>query len=224
MDIGTRMKINYESSTQISLVRRMPVIVRLDGKAFHGLTRDCSRPFDHTFSHCMEVTATELCRNVQNVRMAYSQSDEISLLLVDYNKLDSQQWFDGNIQKIVSISASIASTVFTKKFGSVGYFDSRVFNIPKEEVCNYFIWRQQDAVRNSIQMVAQAEFSHKSLQGLSCTKLQEKLFSERGINWDGIVTRFKRGFCIIPRWETDNEIPVFTSDRKYIEKFLEIES
>ena len=113
-------------------------------------------------------------------------------------------------------------------------FDSRVFALPKEEVVNYFIWRQQDATRNSIQMVGQTNFSHKQLHKKSCDDIQEMLFQEKGINWDDIPTSQKRGVCVIKeqyklnneqntfrtRWVVDPDIPIFTQDRNYIEKYL----
>lgn len=217
---GDRMK-RYEDMTRIKLMPRMPAIIRLDGRAFHTLTRNCVKPFDHEFMQAMQQTAITLVEEVQNVRLAYVQSDEISLLLVDYNKYDSQQWFDGNISKILSISASIASVAFSKSFVKTGYFDSRVFTLPEHEVVNYFIWRQQDATRNSINTVAQSLYSPKQLHGVSCKQAQE-MISQNGLNWNDFPTVAKRGSCVYP-WGLDFEIPVFTQDRSYIEKFLEIE-
>ena len=119
---------------------------------------------------------------------------------------------------------------YCKKLHSA-IFDSRVFAIPKDEVNNYFIWRQQDATRNSIQMLGQANFSHKELHKCSCNMIQEKLFTEKGINFNDIPTTQKRGACIVKeqylvgeatrtRWIVDKEIPIFTSDRDYIGKFV----
>lgn len=239
--LGDRMKTNYEYINRTFLIRRMPVVIRLDGKAFHTLTRNLNRPWDDDFIACMKNTAIKLCNEVQNVKLAYVQSDEISLLLTDYAELETQQWFGGNIQKMVSVSASIAAVEFTKEFAElcaernwpaeVGYFDSRVFNIPKEEVCNYFIWRQNDATRNSIQALAQANFSHKELNGLGLKELQEKLFQEKGINWSDSEKWHKRGLCIkkaardmdnVTRhfWETEWVIPEFTKDRNFIEELI----
>lgn len=231
LSIGDRMKLYYETPFQQYLPRRQPVIIRLDGKSFHTLTRHFVKPHDELFRLYMEDTAFELCRQIQNVKLAYIQSDEISLLLIDYNNLNSEQYFGGNIQKIVSISASIASVKFSGA-SAVGsnasisaYFDSRVFCIPKEEVCNYFIWRQQDAIRNSILGTGQLYFSHKELQHLSCSKIQDKLFLEKGVNWNDTPNKFKRGFCIIKNdelhdWIGDCNIPNFTQNREYIEKYL----
>jgi len=220
--LGNRIK-SYENISRTYLVKKIPVIIRLDGKAFHTLTRGLDKPFDELFINSMHNTAIKLCENVQNCKLAYVQSDEISLLLLDNEAPQTQQWFGGNIQKMVSISAAITSVSFTKFFGKEGIFDSRVFNIPKEEVCNYFIWRQLDAVRNSIQGLGQKYFSHKSLHGLSCNQIQEKLFQEEKINWSDESTINKRGACAIRNdgcWVIDKNIPEFTKDRNFLDKMI----
>jgi tRNA(His) guanylyltransferase len=252
--LGDRMK-TYEGVTKNFLTRRTPVIIRIDGKAFHSFTRGFKKPFDKLLIETMQDTAEYLFRNIQGCKLAYVQSDEISLLLTDYEKITTDAWFGNNVQKMASVSASMATMMFNKSFsnnvwdyqGSVtgwigddydfskeadeklcktyrdkvgmAMFDSRVFSLPKEEVCNYFIWRQQDATRNSIQMLAQSEFSHKELQGLSCDKLQDKLMLERNINFNDIETTCKRGSCV-KNGEIDNEIPIFTQDRGYIDRLL----
>jgi tRNA(His) 5'-end guanylyltransferase len=117
-------------------------------------------------------------------------------------------------------------------------FDARCFSIPKEEVCNYFIWRQQDATRNSIQMVGQANFSHRELQNKSCNEIQDMLMTQKNINWNDFDTVKKRGSCCAKTgkhtivdiqtgeqkerlvWEIDKNIPTFTQDRNYIERFV----
>jgi tRNA(His) 5'-end guanylyltransferase len=262
--LGDRMK-KYEDISRIFLTRRIPVIIRIDGKAFHTFTKGFQKPFDEVLINTMQETAKELCERIQGCKIAYVQSDEISLLFTDDDTITTDAWFNKNIQKMVSVSASIATMGFNKSFGlnvwdyqnkgvdekysefinpeikkfadiyykkiGTALFDSRAFIIPKEEVANYFIWRQQDATRNSIQMLAQANFSHKQLQGLSCDKLQDKLFIEKGINFNDVETYKKRGSCIIKRnyykgdtvrskWIIDKEIPVFTQDKLYIECLL----
>lgn len=265
-NLGDRMK-TYENVTRTHLTRRTPVIIRIDGKAFHTFTRGFVKPFDDILVETMQDTMKYLCENIEGCVLGYTQSDEITLVLCDYKKLTSQAWFDNNIQKICSISASMATLEFNRKFcenknrwimdtydcvhsneGMLGewfkikiaydgasfhgaLFDSRVFNIPKEEVNNCLLWRQQDATRNSIQSVAQANFSHKQLQNKNCSELQEMLFQEKGINWNDIPTHLKRGSCCIKkqyeietgdgvalrsRWVIDKEIPVFSRDTSYV--------
>jgi tRNA(His) 5'-end guanylyltransferase len=263
-DLGNRMK-GYENISRYYLTKKTPVIIRIDGKAFHSFTKGFKRPFDDILIKSMQETAKYLCENVMGCKLAYTQSDEISLLLVDYERNESQPWFENNLQKICSVSASMATMAFNKYFeiNSDNYiesvlnlqdsdielesqylsalnkatqkgamFDARAFILPKEEVCNYFIWRQQDATRNSIQMVAQSLFSHKELQNKNCNELQELMFQEKGVNWNNFNNVYKRGSCIIKktynineectrtRWIVDKEIPIFTQDRDYINKYV----
>jgi tRNA(His) 5'-end guanylyltransferase len=174
----------------------------------------------------MSQTAATLVQNIQNARLAYTQSDEISILMNDWGKLTTEAWFDNGIQKMVSVSASMATAKFNVAVSDQGnfsptmaLFDARVFNIPKEEVANYFIWRQQDATRNSINMLGQFYFSHKELQGKTTDEVQEMLFSKHGVNWNDIPTWQKRGYCATRRG-TNNEIPIFTKERQFIEQHL----
>jgi len=226
MNLADRMK-RYESIYhEIYLQPRTPVIIRVDGKAFHTLTRSCKRPFDEDFGRAMDYTATALLNEVQCSRFAYIQSDEISLLLIDYNKFDSCQWFDGNLQKIISVSASIATAAFCEFWTEDGFkkkvfFDSRAFSLSEREVVNYFIWRQQDATRNSIQMVAQALYSHKQLLNKNADEQQEMIF-QKGQNWNDLSPYWKRGRVAI-KDKVDKKIPIFSKKRKYIEKFMKID-
>lgn len=233
--LGDRMKC-YENVSRQSLTRRTPVIIRVDGKAFHTLTRGMDRPWDARLVGWMHEAALSMCTHIQGARLAYVQSDEISVLLVDYQSLETQAWLDNGIQKMASVSASIATMAFNRADGSPGnaLFDSRVFNLPREEVTNYFIWRQQDATRNSIEMLGQAHFSHKQLHGVNCDQIQEKLWQEHGINWNDTPTWLKRGACVVretisigdtmrSKWKVDYEIPVFTKSREYTERYVQNE-
>ncbi len=250
-NLGDRMKENYENRARTKLLRRTPVIIRLDGKAFHTFTRGFNKPFDEILTNAMQRTMLSLCKEVQGCVLGYTQSDEITLVLTDYAKLETSAWFDYDVQKICSISASIATLAFNKAFFTVlcqnsnnvesmmlgvhykawlkgALFDARCFNIPKEEVTNCILWRQQDATRNSINAVGQANFSHKELQGLNVNQIQDKLFNEKGINWNNLPIHLKRGSCCIKQkinelsvWVIDNYIPIFKGeDRNYIEKLI----
>lgn len=272
--LGDRMK-NYEYVSRSYLTRKLPVIIRLDGKAFHTFTRGLKRPFDDVLVKSMQDTMQYLCENVQGCVLGYTQSDEITLVLVDYQNRESDAWFDNNIQKMASVSASMATMAFNQFFAiryyefehdayeawniadeemrymdnlrkklHVAMFDSRVFTLPKEEVVNAIIWRQQDAVRNSIQSVGQANFSHKELHGKNCSDIQDMLMLEKNINWNDYPTTLKRGSCCIKKpcvvgtaidmqtgneediirnkWVIDNEIPIFTQDKDYVNKLVMI--
>lgn len=238
-NLGKRMKEFYEQVPKTRLVRRMPVAIRIDGKAFHTFTRGFKKPFDNILIKSMQETMKYLCENIQGCVFGYTQSDEITLILVDYQKIDTSAWFDYEVQKICSISASMATMAFNKFFTSNvkeyvfnkfftsnvktylhditpnilnplattymraadkgAMFDARVFNIPKEEVTNLIYWRQLDATRNSIQMVGQANFSHKELQGKSCNMIQDMLHEQKGINWNDFPTVQKRGTACIKK-------------------------
>lgn len=260
-NLGDRMKA-YEDAYRIGLPIRLPVIIRIDGKAFHTYTaqkthiKGVEKPVDPGMVECMNDTAIELCKEVQGCQIAYVQSDEISLLLNNYRTNETQPWFDNNLQKMVSISSAIASVTFTDnswKIWGVDYsnedpfyikipahFDARAFILPKEEVCNYFLWRQQDATRNSVQMLARSLYSHKECTNKNNSELQELIF-QKGINWNDCPISQKRGRCIIKtkvmkkganpktgqvfdaertEWVVDNEIPIFSQDRHYVEQFI----
>ena len=233
-DLAERMK-GYEKRNRYYLQRRIPVILRLDMRAGHSFTKGFERPFDEVFIKSMQETAQYLCENIQNCKLSYQQSDEITLLLVDYDKLNTDCFFDYRVDKLCSIAASMATMAFNKAFsknvedfeqyyateheingwygkGTPEYkmcqiytkavdkgamFDARCFNIPKEEVTNLVYWRQLDASRNSIQMVGQANFSHKELQNKSCNDIQDMLMTQKGINWNDLPTYQKRGSCCI---------------------------
>ena len=277
--LGDRMK-EYENLTRFKLNKEYPMIIRLDGNAFHTFAKGFARPFDTVLRESMEETAKYLVENVPGAQLSYHQSDEISILVANYQLSNRQAWFDNNINKIVSITASMATLAFNKifrektydenigleeEYGSKEYvndcmrantrrkaaengamFDSRVFILPKEEVVNYFIWRQQDAIKNSISMVAQSLFSHKSLQGLNGLEMIKKMKDEKDIIYEEEYSNIERRGSITHRlepmtqnkeikmkdgsiktiaytrseWGIDSNIPVFKDDREYINKFI----
>lgn len=251
-DLGKRMKEFYEEVPKIKLCRRTPVAIRIDGKAFHTFTKGFKKPFDKILMKSMQETMKYLCENIQGCVFGYTQSDEITLILIDYKKIDSAAWFDYEVQKMCSVSASMATVAFNhffaenvtvklfglavdidakyfenliEKKGSGAMFDARCFNIPKEEVANLVYWRQLDATRNSIQMVGQANFAHKQLQGKSCNEIQDMLMLEKGINWNDFPIPCKRGTSCIKKdsegWVLDYNMPILKGeDRSYIEDLI----
>ncbi len=216
-NLGDRMKENYENRYRIKLSRRMPVIIRLDGKAFHTITRSCIKPFDKVFNDAMVLTGSYLMNEIQGAKCAYIQSDEISLLLTDFDKLTTDAWFDYNLQKMTSVSAGLASVQFSQSldyFKGIAVFDSRAFNIPKEEVVNYFIWRQKDWVRNSIQMLAQSHFSHKELQKKSQADMHEMLHNKK-VNWTELEDKWKNGTFLYWNNISDRKTLLNSKDRQF---------
>lgn len=196
--LGDRMK-EYEYQTRNHLPRRTYTIMRLDGHNFSQFTKKLERPFDRGFAYFMDCTAEMLCKEIGGSVFAYTQSDEISILLQDFESLNTQPWFGGNIQKMVSVAAGMASTYFHSiqdiQAGSVWKhgFDARVYTIADQvEVANYFIWRQRDCVKNSITMAAQTLFSDAELHGKNGSERQGMLL-DKGINWNDYLAGFKRG-------------------------------
>lgn len=281
-DLAKRMK-GYEERNRYYLQRRTPVILRLDMRAGHSFTKGFVRPFDEVFIKSMQETEKYLCENIQGCKLSYQQSDEITLVLVDYDKLSTDCFFDYRVDKLCSIVASMVTMAFNKffadniemdynkKFHSLGLdhvsnfeteveydkvferleaeyetyyekngtamFDARCFNIPKEEVTNLIYWRQLDAMRNSVQMVGQANFSHRELQNKTCKDIKEMLIEQKGINWDELPIYQKRGSCCVKEiearqvdgvpgiershWIIDKEIPIFKDeDREYIDRLV----
>ena len=214
--IGNRMKENYEDRYRIYLTRRTPVILRLDGKAFTTLTRGFDKPFDGGFIDCMRETAYLLVSEIQGAKIAYIQSDEISIFLTDYDTLTTEAWFDYNIQKMVSVASAIASQDFSERIQKRGLFDCRAFNLPRSEVCNYFIWRQQDWVRNSIQMLARSLYSHKECHEKKTPELHEMCF-QKGHNWADLRKDLKNGS--IYRTNEGWSFGEFKKNREFIEMY-----
>lgn len=228
LSIDSRMKEFYEVRNRRFLTRRTPVIIRIDGKAFHTYTRGLGKPFDEGLMEDMQLTTKFLCENIQGCKLGYVQSDEISLLLTDYDTLATDAWFDYCQNKMESIAASMATAefnrlriiralkyemFFNRNCGSdekpdvriddplfledslpkMAHFDARAFNIPKEDAANYFVWRQQDATKNSIAMLAQSMYpNHRDLEGKNGNQMQEMCF-QQGVNWNDLSVSKKRG-------------------------------
>jgi len=217
-DLDKRMKGNYENRDKTFLTRKVPVITRIDGKAFHTFCRRFEKPYDQFFNDAMADVLKHLCENIQGAKMGERHSDELSILITDYDSLQTDAYFDYNTQKISSVVASMATAELCKILSSGGAlnrrisweeswpcFDARCFNIPREEVGNYFWWRMLDAKRNSVSMNAQANFSHKALQGKNSNEMQEMLWGECDINWNDLPQRQKVGdLCL--KTQIDKEI------------------
>ena len=237
-DLGNRMKSYYETVPKTKLMRKCPVIVRIDGKAFHTFTRNFQKPFDDILIQTMQETTKQLCADIMGCVLGYTQSDEISLLLIDYDTIEKQAYFDYEIQKMCSVISSSATLAFNKYFTKFATeflyhhteetnagnslhkykmalqhamnkgatFDCRVFNIPKEEVTNYFLWRQLDAMRNSVQMVARANFTTKELHKKNTEEIKKMLLDEKSVNWNNINPVYQKGSCVKKcLYITDNE-------------------
>lgn len=256
-DLAIRMK-SYEDVNKTRFIRHLPLIIRVDGNSFHNFTKGLDRPFDEILHNTMLKTMVSLCEHIPCAVLGYTQSDEITIVVADYSQI-SEPWFGGVKRKIESITASMATKYFNLHFSELVYekkeysedftrymkympkignamFDSRAFNLPIFEVTNNLIWRQNDAIRNSIQMVGRANFPHGSLQNKNRAQIVEMLKTEKKIDLDKLPTEYKQGCCCIkiPRvfnegtpeeftrnkWEIDYNIPLFTQNRDYIDKLV----
>ena len=205
MNLADRMKL-YEQAIEPSLLPRLPILARLDGKCFHAWCHGLQRPFDQGFVSLMDLTCARLVEET-SARCGYAQSDEITLLWQAENP-DQQLFMGSRHSKMVSVLASICTSFFAEavprllpaKTATPARFDCRVWNVPdRTEAANCFVWRELDAARNSVSMVAQTHFSHNSLQHLSSAQMQERLWQEKGINWNDLPARFKRGGYVLRR-------------------------
>ena len=245
--LGERMK-EYERVQGTYLTKGVPVIIRLDGKAFHTFTRGLIKPFDDILIETMQTVTRWLVQNVQGCRLGYTQSDEISLLLIDYEKIETEAWFDYKTQKVISLSASQATRIFNKTFREIveretasgmisdsyrevllrkldmAEFDSRAFNVPQHDTNNYFIWRQQDAIRNSIQSVGQYYFSERELFKVNTTGIKEILRTQKGVEFDNIELYKQRGTLITKlsgqEMNMDLKMPLLVENRTCVEDIV----
>ena len=253
MNLEDRMK-SYEQAARTVLPRRLPIIIRVDGKGFSDYTKQLpGKPFDRNFISVMESTARALCQEIQGAQMAYVQSDEISVLVHGYKKFESEPWFGNQVQKMVSVSAAVASATFTANswrmwaklavrdadpLPSIGdiepaYFDARVFVVPEADVANYFLWRQRDGIRNSIQMYARSHFSHSELHKKGTNEMVE-MCKAKGHDWHALPPSLRNGRAVYrdcklidgtwrSHFVTDTNVPLFVNDKHYIERHLALE-
>jgi len=244
--LGARMK-QYEQPTQMLLPRRTYTVLRLDGKSFHTFTAGCDKPYDESLADALDNAALALLAEGMGGRLGYGQSDEYSFLLTDFDAPNTEAWFGGNVQKIVSVAASVFTAEFNWAYGGVtqGYFDARVFTLPsREEALNYFIWRQIDCVRNSVSMLASCCISHQELMGKTVEQ-RKTMLEERGQYWDNWPTPYKHGRVVrrtptqktvtwrhkrtsevheqtveALAWSVDYHVPLFVPNRTYLEVLI----
>ena len=203
--LGDRLKKNFENRYRYYLPRRTYTIIRCDGKAFHSFCKKAEKPFDSVLIEAMAQTATFLCSKIEGAKLGYVQSDEITVLMTDFDTTNTQSWFDGNQMKIVSVSAALSTAMFNRlmalsncdRFDDLAVFDARVFCVPDPaEVANNFLWRCRDWERNSVNMLARKYHSHKELHGKSMAQMHEMIF-QKGDNWANYPDNIKNGTLIV---------------------------
>lgn len=193
-NLGDRMK-KYEGVSKYRILDKTPVILRVDGKAFHTFTRGMNKPYDLELILAMVIAGEKTAKEMMGFVVGYHQSDEFSFYINNTKKLTSEAWFGNEVQKLCSITASMFTANFNDILGTKAVFDCRAFNIPFDDVPNYFIWRQKDWIRNSLQMLASHYFSHKQLQNKNQVDMHEMLNSS-GINWSNLASHLKNGTFI----------------------------
>lgn len=198
MNLGDRVK-TYEKTFLHTALKRTPLIIRVDGKAFHTFTKNLDKPFDKELMNAMVISAEYVANNMQGFKMAYIQSDEATFFLSDYDTLETEGWFDYKLPKLISISAAMMTGAFNKFYpsDSIPVFDSRAFSVPVDDVANVFLWRAKDWERNSLQMYCRAFFSHKELHKKNREMMHEMLHGI-GKNWSNdLSNREKNGTFLI---------------------------
>ena len=227
--LGDRMK-RYEDVHRLKLMPRAPKIIRIDGKAFHTYLKHAKKPYDSSVMARLNLTAIRLMKEIGGTaRFAYLQSDECSIVLNDALTHETQAWFDNNVQKIASVAASIYSVTFNQLVAigpelkellpDAAYFDARVFAVPDpSEMVNYFVWRQQDAIRNSIQQYGRAKYSAKELHGKSCVEIKAMLEASKS-KWENEPAWTRNGVVIDASGNgtnIDSDVPLFQTNRAYL--------
>lgn len=230
MELPERMR-NYVSVEDRRLMIKEPVILWLDGRAFHTFSRGLGKPFSEALMKTMDQVLVEMCQDIQGAKLGYTQSDELSILLTDWESYETQPWFQYRVQKISSSASSMATALFNRiwqdslsmhedtaqdldRFANrTAMFDCKVFNLPFHEVHNWFLWRQLDWIRNSVQMTARSLFSHKELHGLNQAQLKEKI-RECGVEWESLPRRCKYGFS------SPGEEVVYVGNRDFVRAAL----
>lgn len=206
--MGDRMK-RYEEAHQFILTPRTSVIIRVDGKAFHTFTRGCDKPFDADLEDAMIQSTTQTFNRIQGAKLAYTQSDEASFWITDFDDINTSGWLGYNYSKIISITASMFTSYFVQSYGFQRMhdahklkvspsFDARAFNIPDSDVANYFLWRAKDWKRNSLFMYARSFFSHSQLDKKKQEDVHELLHTI-GKNWATDLSDIQKNGCFIRR-------------------------
>lgn len=208
--LGDRIK-RYEGVSNFKLLPKSPLFIRIDGRAFHTFTRGLNKPFSQILIKCMVHAAQNTAKEMAGFKLAYVQSDEATFMITDTDTFETQGWFDYELSKVVSISASAFTAYFNRYWAEqmtfrdvhehkpkLAMFDSRAFTVPVEDAPNVFVWRQRDWERNSVQMLARSYFSHKECEGKKIPDLHKMLYN-KGISWDNLMPELKHGTFIMPR-------------------------
>jgi tRNA(His) 5'-end guanylyltransferase len=201
-NLGDWCKFLEKNFTPEIMIPTLPVIIRLDGNNFHNWTKGLERPFDKQLTQLMTECTKYLVKETNSV-IGYTQSDEITLILYSSDR-KSSIYNDGKKQKILSKLTAKCVNFFNEKrkeylpqHDKVAVFDCRIYQVPSlHDACVQLLWRENDATKNSISMLAQSLFSHSELQNLNSNEMQDKMMLEKGVNWNDLEVRLKRGVYV----------------------------
>lgn len=224
LSLGERIK-SYERASAHQLTPNSSVIIRIDGRAFHTWTRGLDRPFDQTLMDVMVEATQATAADMQGFKLAYTQSDEATFLLTDFDRHDTLGWFGYDLSKLISISASLFTMAFNRELRArpTAVFDSRAFVVPDLDVPNVFVWRQKDWERNSLQMLARSRFPHKQLHGKGRADMHQMLH-EIGVNWATDCTdQQKNGTFVLHDGDTHHGVWRYDDIRAYLDSQLPVE-
>lgn len=191
----------YESVSDMRLTKRVPVIIRIDWRAFHTFTRKCKKPFDQNIIDAFVLATEKISKDIMWFKIAYTQSDEVSILITDYDTIQSESFFGYRISKINSVVASMFTNYFNEIYvwDDNAVFDCRCFNIPESDIANYFLWRQKDWEKNSIQMYARSMYTTKELYKKKLSDLHDMLY-QKWCNWATLDEQLKNWSYITKKW------------------------
>lgn len=232
-NFGDRMKM-HENKYRAYLMTNLPIFVRVDGKSFHTYTRGMNKPFDFNLASAFWSATLKTCHEIGHVEIAYWQSDEVTFLLNGWKKIETEPWLGGNVQKITSVISSIFTDYFNCNIGlpdKRAYFDARTWTVPLEEIENVLRWRQFDAKKNSISMLAQSLYSPNELHKINSADKIEKMQTEHGIDWHILPEyqkwgsifynkKYQKNGVIRSKWTHDNKTPLFVDSPDYINNII----
>ena len=231
----------YRGLSDYRLIPNSYVLLMLDGRSFSSFVKNYfDKPFDDKFINMMNETAKYLCEKIQGCKFAYVQSDEISLVITDFDTPNSDSFFGYRLEKILSISASMASAKFNQlmtlealrravdgldEYGCINTeevianvklleFDCKAWNVPSyNDVFAWNLFRQNDCLKNSKQQAAQAWLPHKQLVNKTADEQIALLKEKQGIDWNDFDDGKKYGRFIYKETVTMNSEQYGTFER-----------
>lgn len=238
MQLSERMR-EYELASKTRFPKRVPILIRADGKKFSKFVKDFEAPFDSLLGEMLKLTAFNVAKKLDGCVFFTQHSDEMSFFINTYQTLNQKGLMNLTKHKIDSEVASMITLEFVKQLVANDLthlldkfkgFDARSWVLPKDEVVNYFFERQTSSKRNSIQMYARQYFTQKEINGLSGLLMIEKMREEKNFDWESVDTWHKYGWLGYPvlhhgkltnRWEVDEAEYLREDGRDLLTKYVD---